>query len=122
MKKDLRFYLKCAILILGLYSVMLLIYFKQHEPFASYNSSSLLLDNQKLNPGLSMNNYETQFEKYGTLNNINKTNFETPNNGTCVFPELCGNIYKKNKSNPQIELYSQSFMKPNRVNMYESHD
>lgn len=122
MKKDLRFYFKCAILILGLYSVILLIYFKQHEPFVSYNSSSLLLDNQKSNPGLSLNNYETQFKKYSTSNNINKTNFETPNNGTCVFPELCGNIYKKNKSDSQIELYSQSLSVSNRVNMYESHD
>lgn len=69
------------------------------------NKYDLLLANpcniDKLSPKISNESYYTQSRKYPVypsrsthINNIRK--WKTPNNGSCVFPELCGSFYMNN--------------------------
>lgn len=71
----------------------------------NYNSSDLLLANvyepNQPFPEISHETYTRQSRKYPIFpasskysNNIE--HWETPNNGKCVFPELCGAFYMNN--------------------------
>ena len=81
----------------------------------------------KKEPGLSTNTYSDNYEYYPIFGNSyeqhtnNVRYWETPNNGTCSFADMCGGLYEDKKldipKSPQVIPFTSPDI---RVNFYGS--
>ena len=81
--------------------------------------------NVKKHPGVSMNGNEQNYKDFPLypadhLGTNNKRYWETPNNGMCTPPDMCGGIYKKTDINIPKDPSPPNWNQVPRVNYYVS--